>query len=377
MQGLANVYLAPNIRPTLDLESLDASQVEIGKVYGQVRSRQIPGVEELNQWSGGRLLPTSTAFGRTVRFISKAHSTKKGVLGIDVSASSTTAAAAFDGHLVLGVYPQLGLGSGLADLLDHTTLREITRWLTIEVNDGYVREYIQSKFLHPGCLPARAEDLQIEQAIARQVMQSAIKMASRGFPAQALSQGEGLLPWVEPILATGSVLTQTPSLAQSALMLLDGLQPTGVTTLVLDQNQIAPALGAAAAVNPLLAVQVLESNSFIHLGTVVSPVGFSRPGTPVLQLKLIYQSSHETTLEVKQGALEILPLPSGQNARLQLQPLHRYDVGMGAPGRGGSLRVMGGALGVIIDARGRPLELPDDHQVRRELLRKWLSALGG
>jgi hypothetical protein len=150
-----------------------------------------------------------------------------------------------------------------------------------------------------------------------------------------------------------------------------------VTTLVLDQNQIAPALGAAAGVNPLLVVQVLESNAFLHLGTVIAPVGHARPGSPVLRLKMVYESGHTANLEVKQGALEVVPLPAGQTARLQLQPLHRYDVGMGAPGRGGGLKVMGGALGVIIDARGRPLALPDDLNRRKDMYRKWLWTLGG
>jgi hypothetical protein len=159
--------------------------------------------------------------------------------------------------------------------------------------------------------------------------------------------------------------------------LLDGLQPTGVTTLVLDQNHIASALGAAAAVNSVLAVQVLNSNSFLYLGTVISPVGRARPGTPVLRLKMTYESGHETSLEVNQGGFEALPLPYGQTARLQLQPLHRYDIGMGAPGRGGSLRVMGGSLGVIIDARGRPLSLPGDRAKYRELSKIWLQTLGG
>ena len=63
--------------------------------------------------------------------------------------------------------------------------------------------------------------------------------------------------------------------------------------------------------------------------------------------------------------------------RGHLQPLHRADVGMGAPGRGGGLKVIGGALGVIIDARGRPLQLPADAGRRQELLRKWLWTLGG
>jgi hypothetical protein len=80
---------------------------------------------------------------------------------------------------------------------------------------------------------------------------------------------------------------------------------------------------------------------------------------------------------VKQGNLEVLQLPYGQTGRIQLQPLHRFDVGMGAPGRGGGLRVMGGTFGVIIDARGRPLSLPDDCSRRQELFKKWLWTLGG
>jgi hypothetical protein len=122
---------------------------------------------------------------------------------------------------------------------------------------------------------------------------------------------------------------------------------------------------------------VLESNSFLHLGTVIAPVGQARAGSPILRLKMTYESGHEASLEVKKGTLEVVPLPAGQTARLQLQPLHRYDVGMGAPGRGGTLRVSGGALGLIIDARGRPLVLPEDLNRRKELYRKWLWTLGG
>jgi hypothetical protein len=50
---------------------------------------------------------------------------------------------------------------------------------------------------------------------------------------------------------------------------------------------------------------------------------------------------------------------------------------MGAPGRGGTLRVSGGALGLIIDARGRPLLFSEDLNRRKDLYRKWLWTLGG
>jgi hypothetical protein len=86
---------------------------------------------------------------------------------------------------------------------------------------------------------------------------------------------------------------------------------------------------------------------------------------------------NETSVLVKQGTMEILPLPVGQSANLKLTPLHRFDIGMGGPGRGGGLRVVGGALGVVIDARGRPLRLAKDPVSRREAFHKWRWKLGG
>jgi hypothetical protein len=377
MQGFASIHFAPNIRPSLEVEQLDAAQAQIAQILTQIRSKQIPGVQELNHWARGSLVPGATAFGRVVRFLSKTHSATKGVLGIDIGASATTVAAAFGGDLHLGVYPQLGLGGGLSGWLEHGTLAEINHWLPVDLSEEKILEYLQTKANYPGSLPVTTEELAIEQAIARQCMQKAIKIASSAYPEPAASPGENLLPLFEPILLSGSIFSRAPSLPQAALLALDGIQPTGATTFVLDQNQLALALGAAAVLNPLLTVQVLDSNSFLHLGTVVAPVGNARPGTPVLRVKITYENGHEASVEVKQGALEVLPLSFGQSARLQLHPLHRYNIGMGAAGRGGALRVTGGALGVVIDARGRPLVLPQEASRRAELYKKWLWMLGG
>jgi hypothetical protein len=91
---------------------------------------------------------------------------------------------------------------------------------------------------------------------------------------------------------------------------------------------------------------------------------------------MTYESGKEMDLEIKHGMIEIIPLPQGQSANIRLRPLHRADVGMGGPGRGGTVRVVGGALGVIIDGRGRPLNLPKDIGQRRTLMKKWQAALG-
>jgi hypothetical protein len=308
--------------------------------------------------------------------LSKELATRKGVLGVDLGASATTLAAGLNGELSLNVFPQFGLSKNLPELLHHTSLREISCWLTVDVSEDDLRNFIYNKSLVPGSVPATPEEMAMEMAIARQALLTAARAFVKNFGLAGSGRGS-LLPNYEPIVASGGIFMEMNSLAQTALLLLDGLQPTGVTAFVLDQNGIIPALGAAAAVNPLLVVQVIESNAFLHLGTVITPASHARPGSPVLRVRMTYESGHDTQLDVKQGSFEVLALPSGQTARLQIQPLHRADVGMGAPGRGGGLKVMGGALGVIIDARGRPLVLPEDRSRRQKLYKKWLWTLGG
>jgi hypothetical protein len=311
-----------------------------------------------------------------IKFLSKVYDPGKGVLGIDVGASATTIAAAFDGELQLGVFPQYGLGQRISNLLEDSHINEIQRWIPLEVSPEYIQDYVFNKQIYPASIPVSAEDLAIEQALARQAIRKALAAAQDGF-SMGRPQSYPGLPWFEPILATGSVLTQAPSVGQSLLTLLDAVQPTSITTLVLDQHNLAAALGAIAAINPYLSVQVLESSAFLSLATVITPIARVRPGTPVLRLRVTYSSGDETSLEIKQGTLEALPIPMGETARLRLQPLHRADVGMGGAGRGGSVKVVGGVLGVVIDARGRPTLLPKDSSRRQELYKKWLWTLGG
>jgi hypothetical protein len=76
------------------------------------------------------------------------------------------------------------------------------------------------------------------------------------------------------ILATGGILAHAPKYGQVALMLLDALQPRGVTSLVLDRTMLVAQLGAVAAVAPIAAVQVNENDAVTHQpGTCVIPYG--------------------------------------------------------------------------------------------------------
>ncbi len=373
---ITDLHIAPNIRPDIHTEQLTPAQVTLAKIFKKVRSQQMFGVSDLDQWANGRLLPTSTAFGRIVRFLSQIYDPNKGVLGVDIGASSTTIATAHKGKLGMRVFPQLGLGAKLENLSQLIPVDHIAYWVSEEISRASIRDYLYNKATHPASIPVTQEEMTIEQAISRQLMRVAVSQVIPSLPFEIMGPEGDLLPWFEPILASGSVLSHAPTPGQSLLMLLDGLQPTGITTVVLDQNDLMASLGVAAEANALMAVQVLESHAFLNLGTVIAPVGKARRGMPVLRVQATFEDNSETQIEVKFGSIEVIPLPSGQSAQLQLRPLHRFDVGMGGPGRGGRVRVVGGNLGITIDARGRPLQLPSDPELRRESMKRWLWTLG-
>ena len=369
------LHFSPNVRPSLDTEDLEPAAHELAQLVTVTRRGQLRGVEELEAWTKGHILPTSYAMGRMVRFLSRMTGASSGVLGVNIGASAATIAAGFQGKLSLHTYPQYGLGENLAGLLHTLDMEDILRWLALDIPQAAVRDYLHQKALYPSSLPATVEDQAIVQALARQNLYLAMQAARRDFPPEAPGLRPELLPFFELIVASGGVLADAPTLGQSLLLLLDTIQPIGLTHFMLDKNNLMPLLGVAAEQNSLLTSQVLFSGAFHELSTVVSVTGQAAYGTNILRARIATQKN-EARLEVKFGSLEVLPLDPGQTAKLSLQPLHHADAGFG-PGRAKTVSVTGGALGVVIDARGRPLQFTPDAVRRRELMKKWLWTLGG
>ncbi len=369
------VMVAPNIRPGLDAEQLGPAQHSLREVFRSIHTGRDAGLRELDDWSNGSLFPTTMGFSRVIRFLSQVYTSQKGVLGVDIGASSTTIAAAHAGSLEHVVFPQLGLGVPSSNLIRESSLARIARWIPKSIQENELRTYIFDKTVYPGSLPVTKEEMYIEQALAREILKVAVQKMQPRFPSQIDFTRPDLLPWFEPIVASGSVLANAPTYGQAMLVILDGLEPTGVTTVVLDQSNLLGSLGVAAGAAPYLSVQALEAGLLVNLGTVIAPVANARSGTPVLRLRITFESGREKTLDVNQGSIEVVPLPPGRSATLRLQPLNRSDVGMGGPGRAGVLRgVAGSELGIVIDARGRPLQIPTNASERQQVLLKWRAA---
>jgi hypothetical protein len=368
---------APNVRPSLETEDLMPAAKVLAELIPEIRKRQLKGIEELTSWSSTEIQPTSFGTGRIVQYLGKTYGTNRSILSVDIGAAAMTFAASLKGETVLSVFPQFGLGENLAGLLRFTDLDEIMKWLPLDASPTLVRDHIFRQALYPTSIAATKEDLVVSQTVARQLLHLSARAFVKGLRDGNRFAVTGLMPDFDIIIASGGLITSAPTAGQGLLLLLDGLQPVGVSTLILDQNNLLPLMGAIAPQNPLLPVQMIESTSFVNLATVVSPVCRASYGAPVLQAHLKYENGTETRLEVKYGGLEVIPLPANERGELSLRPLHRADVGSG-PGVGRDrINVKGGALGVVIDARGRPLALPEDGVHRRDMIKKWMWTVGG
>jgi len=372
LDKISKLHISPNIQPLLGITNFRPAQKELNEIYKEVRRKQSGGLHEVLSWTEGSFTSTASALGRVIRFLSEKYEPEKGVMGVDIGSDTTILAAAFQGEETLRVYPNSGVGGGAAGVLERSSLEEIKRWLPIKIPDTLIRNYIYNKSAFPDAVPTEEDHLEIELAIAKQALRDAALDLIPSLEKQIDSTGI-LMPAVEPIIGAGRILAEAPKRYQSLSILLDGLQPTGVTTLALDQNGLLPGLGAIAEINPLMTVQVIESNTFLNLGTIIAPIGIARPGTPILRIRLYREDGRSITRDIKFGSLTILPVEMGEKVSLHLRPLHRFDIGMGGPGKSGKVNAIGGALGIVVDARGRPLQFfPDEEKniQRNEVWRK-------
>jgi len=381
MGDITHVEVVDNVHPTVDTEHLGPAQSALEQLYIDERMNTAPGAEALLAWSRLPLLPTATAFARVVSYLCRREdNADRGVLGIDVGAATTTVAASFEDRSYVTIYDK-GIAHGPLEWIQEHGTAPLLQWLPEELEEEELLVLLHNRELRPWTVPQDPRELWVEQAVVREMLRSALDVARPTWDAGKIDAVPGMLPGVDPILISGGGLVHMPRPGQALLITLDGLQPTGISTILLDVNRAAPALGAVAGLKPLAAASALEAGApgsgvLIPLGTVISPMGKARPGEVVMRMRIAYEDGGTLDVEARYGDIEIWPLLPGQQATLELRPNRRFDVGMGY-GRGGKVQAIGGLVGLVVDARGRPLELPEDPDRRRRMLHGWIWDVGG
>jgi len=218
---------------------------------------------------------------------------------------------------------------------------EIARFLPFKLPLSEVQNFFANKEIYPQIVPTTERAHKLEQAAARIRIQSAVGRLG----GWAVS---------DYIIASGGVLSKAPHPSEVVLMLLDSLQPRGLLRIYLDTKQLLPALGTLAIYQEEKAQKILDQKPVDFLGTA-----FSVAEDVSLWLDLGLSEPQE--LEVDAGELVTFPLDEGQTAKVKFETQSQK----------GEFEAQGGPCGLVIDARGRPLELPPTEGERIKCLRKW------
>lgn len=362
------LHVADNVRPSLHVENLaDASSI-IGKLYEDLRIKGMPGLHHVTSWSNHPPLPKARAFAIITQYFAALQ--KGQVIGVELGTENVSLIAASPDHVDLTIRSDLGMGQGMINLLKHVKPSEIANWMPIEISNEEIRDFIYNKSLYPHTIPVVSEELQLEHAIAREI----IRCASADTAVDWQNSQNAPLPF-RLMLVRGNIFVNTARPGQVISVLLDALQPVGIFAVALDRYDVLPALGALAQQAPLAVVQTLESKILADLGWVVVPTGKAQPGQKVLSVRI--ESEHQTIYEgdVEYGTLEVFLLENGRS-KVTLTPNRRFDIGFG-PGKSTTVTLSGGEVGLVVDARGRPLQMPHDTVARRSLVRQWLYDMGG
>jgi hypothetical protein len=121
------------------------------------------------------------------------------------------------------------------------------------------------------------------------------------------------------------------------------------------------------------ATEVFEKDCLIHLGTLVAPVGTAPEGKPCIKLEATFPDGREVNEDIPFGEMRVYPLAVGETVRIKVTPARGFDAGAGV-GKLLERTLSGGVVGLIVDTRGRPFNLPSDETERVTRLDKWAGA---
>lgn len=380
LEPVGGLQILPNLQPAFGELDIVPAQAAVEQSIIQAWQGMIPGFSDLVNAAGKSVRTKAFLQDRMIRYLSKAKQAQggdrpqRGVLAVDLGARRSVISAAISSQTGTVVQPT---SMEVSDLTQTPTVSLVRQWTAASVSLSDVHQYLATQILMPARIPETFNDLAISQAEARVRLQGLVKELSFHHPWFSQHASSGIPGLFEPIILSGRVLTHAPSPGQAMLMMLDGFQPRGISTIVLDRHHLLPLLGLLGEVAPLLPVHLLASDVFTNLGSVICLDSPAPNGNLLLSLKVQAESIKPYSFEIFKGDLIRLVIPVGDSVILECSPEENTDIGLGGPGIGGQIKVTSGLMGVVIDARGRPIDLPEDDAMRVDKLQGWLRDLGG
>jgi hypothetical protein len=311
-------------------------------------------IERLVERGAARQL-APIGFGRAVAELARASHLR--VVGVDLGARYATWASADENGMAESRVVALG-GLASPTLTAQGGPARIAHSLALAIDELAVADALQNLRARPGSIPQTDEELAVVHGAARDLLGD---LAANG------PQPVG----IDLLIGSGRTIGNAPLPAQSMQLLLDGIRPIGIVQLAIDPAGALGPLGALRDDEIVEGLGTLRDDLLTPLGAAVVCSG-GRSGHASMRVT-VHRVGWRSLgpIEVRPGQLEVVPLPRGQVAELEIEL--DQSVSLGSPRRARRLRasVTGGAVGVVLDARDAPLLLPRRSDDRRAVLGAW------
>jgi len=377
-----------NLRPQVEIENTEPARRAIHEIFMKHVMSHAPGYPHLMQWTNIDIMPTPGGEGLAMQLIAKTFN--ENVLGVGLGGATTNIYSIFDGRFVRSVSANLGMSYSVSNVLLETGIKNIMRWLPFEIEESEVKNRLMNKMIRPTIIPQTLDNLILEHAVAREALRlglmhhKSIATRLKGVSEirdvgmilnQKIIESYIDMLKIKIIAGTGGLLSHAPRREQSMLIMTDAFQPEGVTRIFQDSVFMMPHLGVLSTVYPDASWQIFDKDCLVRVGTVISPVGTAEFGADVIKVEMEMPDGSKTNKALKFGEIVKVPLPERAEAKVTITPTNAFDAGSG-PGKQLKTVVYGGVVGIYIDARGRPLKLPEDDKERKAMINSWNKSLG-
>jgi uncharacterized protein (TIGR01319 family) len=379
--------MVDNIRPVLEQENTEPARRAVHELFMEHVMSHAPGYTRLMKWTDVDIMPTPAGEGMAMQLIANTYNLN--VLGVGLGGATTNVYSVMEGRFVRSVSANLGMSYSVTNVMKEAGIDNIMRWIPFNLDTEEVASRLMNKMIRPTTIPQTLEDLIVEHSVAREALRLGLQhhrtIATRlkgvqiertisDMFDQAMEETYVKMMNIDILAGTGGLLSHAPRRIQSMYILTDAWQPEGVTKMFQDSVFMMPHLGVLSTVYRDAAWNVFDKDCLVRLGTNIAAAGTGKPGAHVMTVELEMPNGEEVKEELGLGDIKLVKLTELEEAKATIIPGKEYDVGAG-PGKELEATVSGGVAGVILDARGRPIYLPEEENQRRELLLTWFKAM--
>jgi len=357
--------MVENVRPLINKENLGPARESIYDAYMEHVIIHSPGYPKLATWTDERIVPSQAMVGKMLY----EYALQNGVnlIAADIGGDTTDIYSVYNGVFNRSLNAGIGLTYGISNIVKEAGIDKVLRWLPAMMDERSVRNIIGNMMIKPP-QNLSSEEQQIQAAVAREAIRLGVEghkvIASRlkgVITERTLSDmfDQALEPTLLNMMKTQVVVGKgdafsDQTMENSLMILMDAVQPEGITDLYLDPDNMAAPLGNMLDHDKETSLDLYPKHGLQFIGTSIAPSGILTDSQEALRMEFTNLQEVKVSHSFSYGELTLIPLKDMDSIELNLIP-NRLDLGSG---RGKVVKkvVRAGKLGLIVDTRGRPME---------------------